>query len=44
MSQKVKHHITGQQLSYRDCIREQIRQYARVIRDEEDRYQPITSR
>jgi len=44
MGQKVKHEITGQQLTYRDCIREQVRHFARVIRGEEDKYQPMTPR
>ncbi len=44
MAQKVKHHLTGQQLSYRDCIREQVRHFARYIRGEEEAYQPMTLR
>ncbi len=41
MADKVRHHLTGRQLSYRDCIREQVRQFARVIRREESGYQPM---
>ncbi len=41
MAQKVAHHLTGQQLCYRDCIREQVRRYARYIRGEEASYQPF---
>ena len=44
MHQKIKHHLTQQQLSYRDCIREQVRHFARVVRGEEKRYQPMISR
>nr|HID58696.1 CRISPR-associated endonuclease Cas1 [Desulfobacterales bacterium] len=44
LNQKITHHLTGQQLSYRDCIREQVRHFARVIRGEEDRYQPMILR
>jgi len=44
MGQKIRHGISGQQLTYRDCIREQARHLARVVRGEEDKYQPMTPR
>lgn len=44
MAQKVRFHLTGQQLSYRDCIREQIRHFARYVRGEEEPYQPMPLR
>lgn len=34
----------GQQLSYRDCIREQARRFARYVRGEESSYRPMTVR
>ncbi len=39
--QKIRHHITGTSLSYRDCIREQIRHFARYIKGEDPEYRPI---
>lgn len=44
MAQKVRFHLSGQQLSYRDCIREQVRHFARYVRGEEEPYQPMFSR
>ena len=44
MIQKVKHHITGTHLQYRDCIREQIRHFARYVRGDDPSYQPISFR
>ena len=41
MADKVRYHLSGQQLSYRDCIREQVRHFARVIRGEDQVYQPL---
>lgn len=41
MADKVRYHLTGQQLSYRDCIREQVRHFARVMRGEDAEYQPM---
>lgn len=41
MAQKIRHHLTGQQLSYRDSVREQVRHFARYLRGEEASYQPI---
>ncbi len=42
LAQRVKYHLTGQNLSYRDCIREQVRHFARYLRGEEGKYIPIT--
>ena len=44
MNQKIKHGLTGQQLSYRDCIREQVRHFARVVRGEDQNYRPMAVR
>ncbi len=44
MAQKITYHLNGQQLSYRDCIREQIRHFARYIRGEDREYSPIIIR
>ena len=44
MSQKVQHHLTGDQMTYRDCIREQVRHFARYLKGEENEYQPMTLR
>lgn len=44
MAQKTKYHLTGHHLSYRDCIREQIRHFARYLRGDEAAYQPIALR
>lgn len=44
MNQKVTFHRTGQQFSYRDCIREQVRHFARYVRGEEDLYHPMPLR
>jgi len=41
MAEKIIHPLNGQQLSYRDCIREQVRYFARYIRGEEENYQPL---
>jgi len=41
MNQKVQYHLTGEQLTYRDCIREQVRHFARYLKGEESQYQPI---
>jgi CRISPR-associated protein Cas1 len=42
MNQKVQYHLTGEQLTYRDCIREQVRHFARYLKGEEPQYQPIS--
>jgi len=44
MMDRVRYHLTGRQLSYRDCIREQVRHFARVVRGEESAYQPMLLR
>lgn len=44
MSQKVQHHLTGDQLTYQDCIREQVRHFARYLKGEESEYQPMPMR
>lgn len=44
MKQKVKYPLTGQELTYRDCIREQVRHFARVIRGDEKEYRPMEVR
>lgn len=44
MGQKVQYHLTGDQLSYRDCIREQVRHFARYLKGEEAEYQPMPLR
>ncbi|NWF92148.1 MAG: CRISPR-associated endonuclease Cas1 [Syntrophaceae bacterium] len=41
MSQKVQYHLTGEHFAYRDCIREQVRHFARYLRGEESEYQPM---
>lgn len=41
MGQRVQYHLTGEQMSYRDCIRAQVRHFARYLKGEEDAYQPI---
>ncbi len=44
MTQKVQYHLTGEQLTYRDCIREQVRHFARYLKGEEKEYQPMPLR
>jgi len=39
MGQKVQYHLTGDQLTYRDCIREQVRHFARYLKGEVKGYQ-----
>lgn len=41
ISQKVQYHLTGEALTYRDCIREQVRHFARYLKGEEDEYRPM---
>jgi len=41
MAQKTRYHLTGDQLSYRDCIREQVRHFARYLRGEDETYIPV---
>ncbi|MDQ7838005.1 MAG: CRISPR-associated endonuclease Cas1 [Thermodesulfobacteriota bacterium] len=42
MAQTVSFHLTGQELSYRDCIREQVRHFVRYVKGEDKAYIPIT--
>lgn len=44
MQQRIKYHLSNQQLTQRDCLREQVRHFARYVRGEEDRYQPLLLR
>jgi CRISPR-associated protein Cas1 len=44
MSQKVQYHLSGDQISYRDCMREQVRHFARYLKGEDDEYQPMPLR
>jgi CRISPR-associated protein Cas1 len=44
MNQKVQYHLTGDQMTYRDCIREQVRHFARYLKGEESDYQPMPLR
>ena len=44
MAEKIQYAPTSQQLSYRDCIREQVRHFARCVRGEDDAYRPIQAR
>jgi CRISPR-associated protein Cas1 len=44
MNEKVRYHLTGQQLTYRDCIREQVYHFARYVKGEDQAYQPMPSR
>ena len=44
MSQTIRFHINGQELSYRDCIREQVRHFVRYLKEEDKTYIPIQSR
>ncbi|HAA04627.1 MAG TPA: CRISPR-associated endonuclease Cas1 [Syntrophobacteraceae bacterium] len=43
-AQHVRYHLNGQNLTYRDCIREQLRHFARYLRGEEPGYQPMPLR
>ncbi|MFP3868876.1 MAG: CRISPR-associated endonuclease Cas1 [Desulfobacteraceae bacterium] len=40
MQQKIKYHLSNQQLSHRDGLREQVRHFARYVRGEQDYYRP----
>jgi CRISP-associated protein Cas1 len=44
IGEKIQYPSTSQQLSYRDCIREQARHFARCVRGEETRYRPVAVR
>lgn len=41
MAQKIQYSPTGRHFTYRDCIREQVRHFARYLREEEEEYRPI---
>jgi CRISPR-associated protein Cas1 len=44
MEQKVQYHLTEEHYTYRDCIREQVRHFARYLKGEEAEYQPMPLR
>lgn len=44
INQKVQYHLSGENLTYRDCIREQVRHFARYLKGEEKQYQPMPLR
>jgi len=44
MNQTVHYHLTGDQMTYRDCIREQVRHFARYLKGEDIEYQPMPLR
>lgn len=44
MGQKVQYHLTEEHYTYRDCIREQVRHFARYLKGEETEYQPMPLR
>jgi CRISPR-associated protein Cas1 len=44
MGQTVSFHLTGQELSYRDCIREQVRHFVRYVKGEDKEYVPMPSK
>lgn len=44
LMQKIQYHLSGDQISYRDCIREQVRHFARYLKGEEEEYRPIPLR
>lgn len=44
MSEKVQYHLTKDQLTYRDCILEQVRHFARYLKGEESEYLPMPLR
>lgn len=41
MGEKVQYHLTKEHLTYRDCIREQVRHFARYLKGEETEYEPM---
>lgn len=41
MGEKVRFHLTDQHYHYRDCIREQVRHFARYVRGEDTAYNPM---
>lgn len=44
MAQKVHHPVAGRQLSWRECIREQVQQFARYVRGQVAGYRPMAWR
>jgi CRISPR-associated protein Cas1 len=44
MNSTVRHHLSGKHITYRDCIAEQIRHFARYLKNEDERYIPFTIR
>ncbi|MGA1823100.1 MAG: CRISPR-associated endonuclease Cas1 [bacterium] len=44
MAQKVRYHLTGKEISYRDCIQEQVRHFARYIKGDDKEYVPMPYR
>jgi CRISPR-associated protein Cas1 len=42
--QKIKYHITNVNLTYRDCIREQIRHFVRYLKGDDPEYVPLPLR
>ncbi len=44
MGQKVQYHLTEEHYTYRDCIREQVRHFARYLKGEEAEYQSMPLR
>lgn len=41
MGERVLHHLTKEHHTYRDCIREQVRHFARYLKGEDGEYQPM---
>lgn len=41
LSEKIQYHLTEEHLTYRDCIREQVRHFARYLKGEEEEYKPM---
>lgn len=44
MAQTVTFHLSGQELSYRDCIREQVRHFVRYVKSEDPEYLPMPTK
>jgi CRISPR-associated protein Cas1 len=44
IAEKIQYPPTGNELTYRDCIREQVRLFARYVRGEEAAYRPVKTR
>lgn len=41
MTQKVQYHLSDEQLTYRDCIQEQVRHFSRYLKGEGEQYHPM---